>query len=238
MIDVIVFSHLLAQYLFLNHWVRLPSAVQPPESPAFSADDSMSWSTSRGKRLFDVVLAVPALVLSLPILFVAATFIRCSSRGPILFRQQRAGLRQRPFTIFKLRTMVDGSEHCGPSVTCKGDPRLTSVGRVLRKLKIDELPQLYNVIRGDMSMVGPRPKLPQHEQMQLFCRPGITGAATLVFAREEEMLLEIPETELEGYVIGNLNRRKAELDTTYARTATVRSDLIILMRTILGAGAI
>ena len=163
---------------------------------------------------------------------VLAVLIKCSSRGPVLFRQERVGLGQKPFTIYKFRTMDTGSDCNGPSVTRKDDCRLTSIGRVLRKLKLDELPQLYNVLRGDMSLVGPRPKLAQHEQMYLFCRPGITGAATLVFAHEEEILSNVPHQHVESYTVGVLNPIKARLDLEYANAATLRSDIRMLLDTV------
>jgi exopolysaccharide biosynthesis polyprenyl glycosylphosphotransferase len=145
------------------------------------------------KRIFDVVLAGVGLLLALPVLVVSAIAIKVTSSGPVLFRQQRVGRDGRPFGVLKLRTMVQDAEALlpdlmvhnesdGPLFKMKDDPRITSVGRVLRKLSIDELPQLWNVVRGDMSLVGPRPALPRevegwndelHERLRV--RPGITG---------------------------------------------------------------
>jgi len=113
---------------------------------------------------------------------------------------------------------------------------MTSVGALLRRLKLDELPQLYNVILGEMSFVGPRPKLESHEQMSLHCRPGITGAATIVFAREDEILSNIPEEYIELYTIRVLNPIKARLDTQYAEEGTFFSDLGILLKTVIKLG--
>lgn len=189
------------------------------------------WTTSARKRVFDTAVALPALFAFLPLMGAVAVLIKCTTPGPILFRQQRVGLGQKPFTIYKFRTMVTAANDCGPSVTRHGDCRLTGIGRVLRKLKLDEIPQLFNVIRGDMSLVGPRPKLAEHEQMYLFCRPGITGAATLLFAREEEILAKIPEEHVETYAVRVLNPIKAKLDLDYAQSATLRSDLQLLLGT-------
>jgi len=205
------------------------------EAELFNASFS-GWSTSARKRAFDAFVAAPALVAFLPVMGVVAAVIKCTSNGPVLFRQERVGLGQRPFTIYKFRTMHCEPHTAGSGVTCKDDARLTPVGKVLRKLKLDEIPQLFNVIRGDMSLVGPRPKLAEHEQMYLFCRPGITGAATLVFAREEEILAHVPHDRVESYAIQVLNPIKARLDMEYANSATLRSDLRLLVDTIFRLG--
>ena len=189
------------------------------------------WANSRRKRVFDAALAATGLTLTLPLMAAVALAVKVSSRGPVLFRQERVGKHQAPFTILKFRTMRHDAEHSGPSVTCDGDRRTTRVGRVLRKLKLDELPQLVNVLRGDMSLVGPRPKLALHERLYLRCRPGITGAATLVFAREEELLARVPVEHVESYTVNVLNPMKARIDKEYAASASFRSDLRLLVRT-------
>ncbi len=141
-----------------------------------------------GKRAIDTALSALALVILSPVLLVTALAIRADSPGPVLFRQQRLGLHGREFTILKFRSMSVGAEHTGSGVYSEaGDPRVTKVGAVLRATSIDELPQLFNIIRGDMAIVGPRPPLTYHpwpieeytpEQMHMFdVRPGITGWA-------------------------------------------------------------
>jgi lipopolysaccharide/colanic/teichoic acid biosynthesis glycosyltransferase len=120
----------------------------------------------------------------------------------------------------------------GPSVTKSGDPRVTRFGGFLRKYKLDELPQLVNVLRGDMSLIGPRPKLPHHEMMvNMPFRPGLTGAATLAFRCEEEMLQDIPEEELEAYNRRMINPLKAKIDWDYMSESTLLSDFEMLYRT-------
>jgi len=235
MIDVIVLSQIFLQYI-LNTRIQ-PNAFAPADRShkphgAEHADAITCWSTSRAKRLFDIAAALTGILFCAPLLFAVACLVKCTSRGPVLFRQQRAGLGQKTFTIYKFRTMIHGAEHCGPLVTRANDRRMTPIGATLRRYKLDELPQLFNVLRGDMSMVGPRPKLHQHECMQLFCRPGITGAATLAFAREEDLLSAIPEHEVESYTINVLNPTKAEMDTHYARIATLASDCRIILTTL------
>ena len=109
------------------------------------------------KRLFDLLLGVPAIVLLTPLMGVVALWVKLGSDGPILFRQARVGRHGKPFTILKFRTMVVGAETSGASITADGDRRITAKGLLLRRYKLDELPQLFNVLKGDMSLVGPRP---------------------------------------------------------------------------------
>jgi lipopolysaccharide/colanic/teichoic acid biosynthesis glycosyltransferase len=194
------------------------------------------WSEASCKRLFDLSLAIPAFVCSLPLFGVVAILIKCTSPGPVLFRQKRVGKGQKLFTIYKFRTMHKFAERHGPSVTRWGDPRLTKVGALLRRFKVDEVPQLLNVIIGQMSFVGPRPKLESHEQMTMHCRPGITGAATMIFTREEEFLAKVPEQQVELYTTRVLNPVKAHLDEQYAEEGTFYSDLGILLATVLRLG--
>lgn len=193
------------------------------------------WCLSRQKRCFDVVLSVLCLILFLPLMALIALLIRMTSEGPALFLQERVGLHQKGFVIFKFRTMKIHSERldCGPTVTRHGDPRMTKLGTLLRKLKFDELPQLINVLRGDMSFVGPRPKIAEHENLSMLCRPGITGAATIHFSHEEGMTKGIPEELVEQYVTTVLNPQKCKLDVHYMETASFLSDLTILLDTLL-----
>jgi lipopolysaccharide/colanic/teichoic acid biosynthesis glycosyltransferase len=191
------------------------------------------WFNSRRKRLFDLFTAVPILVISGPVLGMIACAIKLTSRGPVLFKQTRVGKNQVPFVIYKFRTMTELAEDLGSTVTKEGDPRRTRFGVFLRKSKLDELPQLLNVLRGDMSLVGPRPKLAEHETMYLTCRPGITGAATLLFAREEELLAKVPESFLEDYARLVLGPIKVKVDQEYIQGASFLTDLRILASTAL-----
>jgi lipopolysaccharide/colanic/teichoic acid biosynthesis glycosyltransferase len=193
-----------------------------------------AWCMSKRKRCFDLVLSVIALILFSPLMLLVAWLIKITSEGPALFRQERVGLHQQPFVIFKFRTMHSRCEpfDYGPTVTRHGDSRMTKVGALLRRLKVDELPQLINVVRGEMSFVGPRPKLALHENLCMLCRPGITGAATIEFSHEEVLLSGVPDELVERYVTTVLNPEKCKLDIQYIETTKFSTDLKILMHTV------
>jgi lipopolysaccharide/colanic/teichoic acid biosynthesis glycosyltransferase len=202
--------------------------------PMFCPRYVSGWCMSKRKRCFDLVLSVIALVVFSPLMLLIAWLIRLTSQGPALFRQERVGLHQQTFVIFKFRTMENRREllNAGPTVTRHGDSRMTRIGAMLRRLKLDELPQLINVARGEMSFVGPRPKIPQHESLCMLCRPGITGAATIEFSHEEGLLAGVPEELVERYVVTVLNPEKCKLDIKYIETTRFATDLRILMHTV------
>jgi len=193
-----------------------------------------AWCMSKRKRCFDLVLSLVALTLFSPLMLLIAWLIKVTSQGPALFRQERVGLLQQPFVILKFRTMQNRCElfDAGPTVTRHGDSRMTKVGALLRRLKLDELPQLINVVRGEMSFVGPRPKIAQHENLCMLCRPGITGAATIEFSHEEALLSGVPDELVERYVTTVLNPEKCKLDIQYIETTKFSTDLKILMHTV------
>jgi lipopolysaccharide/colanic/teichoic acid biosynthesis glycosyltransferase len=186
------------------------------------------------KRLLDLTIGLIALMLSLPVFLVAALATRLSGdRGPLLYQATRVGEGGRPFAILKLRTMTAAA--VGPGVTGSHDPRVTKVGRVLRRLKIDELPQLWNVIRGDMSLVGPRPEderyvdwsQPLHRKV-FSAKPGITGLAQLEYPFEEQLLVGAdPERIYREQVLP----AKLQLDSRYVDQQSLMLDLRILART-------
>jgi lipopolysaccharide/colanic/teichoic acid biosynthesis glycosyltransferase len=136
-------------------------------------------------RLLDIVGSLGILVLALPVMMVSALLIKVTSPGPVFYKQERVGQGGRLFTLCKFRTMInDAEKHVGPVLATRDDDRITSVGRILRRMRIDELPQIYNVLRGDMSLVGPRPERPffveRHRALQgvrLAVKPGLTGLA-------------------------------------------------------------
>src|SRR3984957_2683094 len=190
-----------------------------------------TWSVSVAKRGIDFAGAAVALRLFWPLLLLAAVLVRYKSPGPVIFRQKRVGRDGVLFTVFKFRTMAIDAQEDGPSLTKRGDPRVTRFGGFLRKYKLDELPQLINVLRGDMSLVGPRPKLPHLEVMHMPFRPGLTGAATLAFRCEEEMLQDIPDDELEAYYCCMIKPLNAKIDWDYMREASLVTDFSLLYET-------
>jgi lipopolysaccharide/colanic/teichoic acid biosynthesis glycosyltransferase len=202
--------------------------------PLFCPRYVSGWCMSKRKRCFDLVLSVIALIVFSPLMLLIAWLIKFTSQGPALFRQERVGLHQQTFVIFKFRTMENRREflNAGPTVTRHGDSRMTKIGALLRRLKLDELPQLINVLRGEMSFVGPRPKIAQHENLCMLCRPGITGAATIEFSHEEGLLAGVPEELVERYVVTVLNPEKCKLDIKYIETTRFSTDLKILMHTV------
>jgi lipopolysaccharide/colanic/teichoic acid biosynthesis glycosyltransferase len=196
-------------------------------------DDSFSvspWVMSAERRGLDIVVAVPALLILLPAMLLVMLLVRVSSPGPVFFRQRRTGRDREEFTLYKFRSMrVENSP--GPAITVSGDSRITPIGVLLRRYKLDELPQFWNVLKGNMSLVGPRPKLPHHEGLDLPYRPGITGMATLVFRNEEKILSDIPHDQLDAFYESCVKPRKALLDMEYMRSATFWTDLKLLWST-------
>lgn len=189
------------------------------------------------KRAFDIVFSLIGLLILSPVLALTGICVRLSSRGPALFRQERTGRYGKPFTIYKFRTMV--LNHGGSSVSVRGESRITRLGSVLRKLKIDELPELWNILIGDMSFVGPRPDMPEYasrlqgEQRKILSvRPGITSPASLKYAREEEILSTVsdPLKHFDEVIWPD----KMEMNLRYVRSRTFIGDLILIIRTVLG----
>lgn len=188
------------------------------------------------KRLFDLLGSALGLLLLLPLGALLALLIKLSDRGPVIYRQTRIGRLGAPFRIWKFRTMVVNADKLGLQISEDNDPRITVVGRFLRKTKLDELPQLINVFAGEMTFVGPRPEVPryvelytpdQREVLQL--KPGITDLASIVFRDEEELLRRAPNAE-EFYVAYCLPK-KIELNRRYAAKADFFRDLGIILRT-------
>jgi lipopolysaccharide/colanic/teichoic acid biosynthesis glycosyltransferase len=189
------------------------------------------------KRVFDIVFALCALLISVPVLLAAALWIKLDSRGPILFRQERVGLRGGTFAIYKFRTMRVGAAEEGPQITVESDLRITRAGVFLRKYKLDELPQFVNVLVGDMSVVGPRPEVSRYialypreaRDLILSVRPGITDLASIAY-RDEGAVLAAAEDPEELYV-REILPAKLEHCCQYVRKRSLWLDLVIVWRT-------
>ncbi len=188
------------------------------------------------KRLLDLTLSLIGLILLLPLLLAIGVAIKLGSRGPLFYKAARVGKDGRLFAMYKFRTMADGPEGDGPKVTAKDDPRITRLGRFLRDTKLNELPQLLNVLRGDMSLVGPRPEDPEfvarysaEEREVLSVRPGITSPASVLYSDEEAMLSFA--TASESY-LSDILPSKLRLDLLYVRRRSFLLDLDVLVRTL------
>src|ERR1700682_854791 len=200
------------------------------------------WCKSPWKRAFDLLSAIFLLLLFLPLMLAVALAVRLTSRGPVFFHQRRPGKNGREFSILKFRTMVDSRRNPGPVLTRAADPRVTWFGRHMRRWKLDELPQLWNVVAGDMSFVGPRPqptRLWQQPAIQeaascvLSVRPGITSQATLNFRHEEELLAPLSSEEVEDVYMRAIMPMKLKMETDYLQGAGFMSDLRIILKTTL-----
>ncbi len=190
------------------------------------------------KRAFDIVVAGLGLLLLSPLLVALGLWVRLDSPGPALFRQERVGRFGRRFRIHKFRTMVDGAPALGPQITVGADARITRAGGWLRARKLDELPQLIDVLAGSMSLVGPRPELPRYVALYpaalrdkvLSVRPGITDPVSLRMADESERLARAADPEREYVEV--LLPAKLRAAAAYAERATLWSDLQVLARTL------
>ena len=193
--------------------------------------------TIERKRLFDIVISLSALFLLSPLLLFIAVFIAIESRGGVFFRQTRIGRNFIPFRMYKFRTMQPYSEKKGLLITVGGDSRRTKFGRILRKTKMDELPQLFNVLKGEMSLVGPRPEVAKYVNEFrddyrdiLKVRPGITDDSSIIFRNEEKLLRNQPDPE--EYYIRYLLPRKIDMAKMYSKNISFRCDLNLIVRTL------
>jgi lipopolysaccharide/colanic/teichoic acid biosynthesis glycosyltransferase len=189
------------------------------------------------KRAFDVSVSIIGLVLLAPLFGVIALAVRTSTVGPALYRSTRIGRAGEPFQLLKFRTMRVGADRLGGSSTPDDDPRVTNVGAVLRRYKLDELPQLWNVLIGDMSLVGPRPQVPwavkrytSEERVVLTVRPGITDPASLRFANEGDILRGQPNPDQAYFDL--IHPEKMRLSIHYVQTRSFVGDLRILAATL------
>lgn len=191
------------------------------------------------KRLFDFACALIGIILLSPVMLVITILIKFSSKGSVLFKQKRVGLNERIFFIYKFRTMVVGAEKLGPKITIGKDARITKIGVILRKTKLDELPQLFNVLIGDMAIVGPRPEVPEYvglysteiKKIVLSVRPGITDYASLVMIDENEILAQSADPK--SAYINKIMPQKLDLAVKYIKEQSFFCDLSIIFQTLI-----
>jgi lipopolysaccharide/colanic/teichoic acid biosynthesis glycosyltransferase len=188
------------------------------------------------KRAFDILASSAGLAVLLPFMLLVAIAVRLTSGSPILFRQERMGRGYRPFTMLKFRTMVVDAPRLGEQITKAGDARVTHIGRLLRKLKLDELPQLVNVLKGDMSIVGPRPEVPRFVDMFeedyrfiLSVRPGLTDPASLKYWDESEVLAQYTNP-MDAYT-AKILPDKITIAKSYVNQSSMLSDMGVILQT-------
>lgn len=191
------------------------------------------------KRLFDIIISLALLVFLSPILIFVAIWIKLDSKGPVFFRQTRVTTGGKQFQIFKFRTMVNEAEKLGTQVTTQGDARITNVGSKLRNLRIDEMPQLINVLAGDMSFVGTRPEVPKYvaaytdEMMATLLMPaGITSTASVMFKDEAQLLQQA--TDADQTYITQVLPQKMQYNLQYIKEFSFVKDLCIMLKTAVG----
>jgi lipopolysaccharide/colanic/teichoic acid biosynthesis glycosyltransferase len=189
------------------------------------------------KRTFDLVASAAGLLVLSPLMLLIAIVVKADDGGAVFFRQERIGRGGRPFRMWKFRTMVPRASSLGIPLTTAGDSRITRVGAWLRAHKLDELPQLLNVLRGDMTMVGPRPEVPKYVDMYtaeqrcvLDLDPGITDRASIVFADESALLAK--HADPERFYIERVVPEKIRINLEYADRATPLSDLAVVLETV------
>ncbi len=190
------------------------------------------------KRLFDLFWTVPGLIILSPLFLAVAVWIKLDSPGPVFFRQERVGRFEKPFRIYKFRTMVTDAEEKGLPLTTGKDPRITRSGNFLRRTKIDELPQLINVVKGEMSLVGPRPEVPKYvayypeeAKGKIFSlRPGITDYAAIEFRNENELLERAQDPE--KTYIEDVLPSKVGLYLKYVSERNMLLDFVLILGTI------
>jgi lipopolysaccharide/colanic/teichoic acid biosynthesis glycosyltransferase len=189
------------------------------------------------KRIFDLLIAIVGLILLSPVLLLVSLLIKLDSPGSIFYKGDRIGKDGVPFKMYKFRTMVTNADRLGPALTHRGDPRITRVGRKLRQWKLDEIPQIFNIIRGEMSVVGPRPESPgyvQHYTPQqrrvLQVKPGITGLTQVKFRHEESLLDHC--THVEADYLEKIMPHKLALDLEYINSQSLLVDIKLMIRTV------
>ncbi len=191
-----------------------------------------------GKRIFDIMFTLPVTVMLLPVFLIIGVLIKLDSAGPAIFTQKRVGKDGKLFTIYKFRTMITGAENLGKFYVCENDAYITRIGRVLRKYKLDELPQFFNVLKGDMSLVGPRPMIPQivaqyptvARNVVLSVPPGITGFGSLVYM-DESLLLEAAHDPKQMYT-REIIPMKLHYYINYVQIHNIWLDIQIILLTV------
>jgi lipopolysaccharide/colanic/teichoic acid biosynthesis glycosyltransferase len=195
------------------------------------------------KRFTDITISLLALILLAPVFLILAVVIKLTSRGPVFYKGRRVGRGGEIFLMHKFRSMVVNADQIGTDLTPHGDPRVTKVGRFLRRTKVDEIPQIIDILRGKMSLVGPRPESPlyaryydERQKHVLSVRPGMLGPAQIKYRHEELMLKDREDPD--AYYIRELMPRKLEIDLDYVENMSFLLDVSILFRSLLAVAMV
>ena len=222
----------------LKQWEKLPDIMRTPEVAKYYRILKKKPLSLFLKRLFDILLSLILIVLLSPLMLLIVIWIKCDSRGPVMFRQVRITTAGKEFRIFKFRTMVVDAEKLGTQVTVGQDPRITRSGRFLRKLRLDELPQLFNVLAGDMSFVGTRPEVPRYVEQYtpemwatLLLPAGITSEASIEY-KDEDRLLEGTE-DVDRVYMEEVLPEKMKYNLRYLERFQVLRDFVIMIETVI-----
>ena len=226
----------------LKHWEQLPESMQTEAVRPYYERLRKREGALRRKRLFDLCGSLVLTVLLSPVMLVIAILIKAEDGGPVFFRQERVTTYGRVFRIFKFRTMIVDADKKGPLVTGKADSRITKVGSKLRHLRLDELPQVLNIVTGDMSFVGTRPEVKKYVYQYtdelnatLLLPAGVTSLASIAFKEEDEMIAhyaELGESTDEAYR-NHILPRKMRYNLDYLKKAGVAQDIRIMIKTVL-----
>ena len=191
------------------------------------------------KRAMDIFVALAILIVSFPFLLIAGILVKTTSEGPLFYMQKRVGLYGKEFAIFKFRTMVQNADKIGTQITVgERDPRITKVGHFLRITRLDEFPQMLNVLKGDMTIIGTRPEVPRYvahytDEMKatLLLPPGASGAASIAYRKENEMLKDVQDPE--RYYVDTILPDKMAINLAYLKSFSFGKDLALIFRTVL-----
>jgi lipopolysaccharide/colanic/teichoic acid biosynthesis glycosyltransferase len=220
----------------MRKWERLPEFLQNPEIRPYFDLLKKRWFSRFLKRLFDIIVSLIFIVVLLLPMLLIAIIVKLSSRGPVLFKQTRVTLYGRRFQILKFRTMVTDAEKLGPQITANKDPRITKVGNFLRKTRLDELPQLFNVLAGDMSFVGARPEVVKYVSQYspewnatLLMRAGITCEASIYFKNEDQLLAN--SKDIDSDYVKKVLPIKLKFDCEYVKKFNFFYDCHLMWKT-------
>lgn len=224
--------------MILKKWEQLPDNMRIQQVEAYYTILRKKRAGLAAKRLFDIVVSLLMILLLSPLMLVIAIWIKCDSKGPVMFRQVRITTGGKEFWIFKFRTMVTDAEKLGTQVTVGQDPRITGSGHFLRKLRLDEVPQLFNVLAGDMSFVGTRPEVPRYVEQYtpemwatLLLPAGITSEASIRY-KDEDALLNGAE-DVDRVYIEQVLPEKMKYNLNYLREFSFWKDIAIMFETVI-----